>query len=99
MSVKIYIESLIYSDRHPPAPCRVRRAGKEATKDVFMCGAPLVDPGNTPLMDNLGKRIIAKYGKNESIYLQGANAFWLLVQAIQAAQSFDPTVVKGPSRY
>ena len=38
-------------------------AGKEATKDVFMCGATPIDPGNTPLMNEMGKRIIAKYGK------------------------------------
>ena len=69
-------------------------AGKDATKDVFMCGATPLDPGNTPLMNEMGKRITTKYGKNESIYLQGANSLWVLVQAIEAAQSLDPTVVK-----
>jgi branched-chain amino acid transport system substrate-binding protein len=70
-------------------------AGKDAAKDVFMCGATPMDPGNTPLMNEMGKRIAAKYGKDESIYLQGATAFWVLVQAIEAAQSLDPTVVKA----
>jgi len=70
-------------------------AGKEAAKDVFMCGATPIDPGNTALMNEMGKRITAKYGKNESIYLQGADALWVLVQAIEAAQSLDPTVVKA----
>jgi len=70
-------------------------AGKDAAKDVIMCGATPMDPGNTPLMNEMGKRIGAKYGKDESIYLQGATAFWVLVQAIEAAQSLDPTVVKA----
>lgn len=70
-------------------------AGPEATKDVFMCGATPIDPNNPPLMREMGKRITAKYGKDESIYLQGADSFWVLMQAIEAAQSLDPTVVKA----
>ncbi len=70
-------------------------AGAESAKDVFMCGATPDDPGNTALMNEMGKRIGAKYGKGESIYLQGATAFWVLTQAIEAAQSIDPTAVKA----
>ena len=70
-------------------------AGVEATQDVFMCGATPIDPGNTPLMNEMGKRITSKYGKNESVFLQGADSLWVLVQAIEAAQSLDPTVVKA----
>ena len=70
-------------------------AGAESAKDVIMCGATPDDPGNTALMNEMGKRIGAKYGKGESIYLQGATAFWVLIQAIEAAQSIDPTVVKN----
>ncbi len=70
-------------------------AGKEATKDVFTCAATPVDPGNTSLMNEMGKRIVAKYGKTESMTVQGADCLWVLIQAIEAAQSLDPTVVKA----
>lgn len=72
----------------------VNIAGVDATVDVFTVGATPNDPGNPPLMNEMSKRITDKYGKGTSIYLQGANSIWVLKQAIEAAQSLDPTVVK-----
>ena len=70
-------------------------AGAEAAKDVFTMGITAKDPKNPPLMNEMTKRIVDKYGANVSIYLQGANSLWILKQIIEAAQSFDPTVVKA----
>ena len=70
-------------------------AGKGASKDVFTVGVTPNDPGNPPLMNELTKRVTDKYGMKTSIYIQGANCLWALKEAIQAAQSLDPTVVKA----
>lgn len=70
-------------------------AGAEASKDVFTVSITAKDPKNPPLMNEMTKRIVDKYGPNTSIYLQGANSLWILKQIIEAAQSFDPTVVKA----
>ncbi|MGD0917995.1 MAG: ABC transporter substrate-binding protein [Thermodesulfobacteriota bacterium] len=70
-------------------------AGSEALKDVFTFAVTPYDLSNPPLMNEITKRIIAKYGPSTSIYLQGANSLWVLKQVIEAAQSLDPTVVKA----
>ena len=69
-------------------------AGKEASKDVF-CPIVTYNPGNPPLMKEINRRIVTKHGQGTSILLQTANALWVLKQAIEAAQSLDPTVVKA----
>jgi ABC-type branched-subunit amino acid transport system substrate-binding protein len=70
--------------------------GKDAAQELSDCGsAAPIDPANTPLMNELGKRITAKYGKNEPLFFQGADCLWVLAQAIEAAQSLDPTVVRA----
>ena len=70
-------------------------AGKETSKDVFTVAVTANDPANPSLMNEINKRIVTKYGPNVSIYLQGATSLWVLKQAIEAAESLDPTVVKA----
>jgi branched-chain amino acid transport system substrate-binding protein len=70
-------------------------AGKEACKDVYCCAVSVNDPGNPPVMNEICKRTIAKYGPGTSLFLQLANALWSLKEAITAAQSLDPTLVKA----
>lgn len=78
-----------------PAPLSeiVAIAGKTASKDVFGCAVTPVDPANTPLMNEIGKRVLAKYGKDTTINFMSANGLWILKQAIEAAGSTDPVAV------
>ncbi len=49
--------------------------------------------GVPPLMKEITKRGVAKFGKNFHWHSFGFNTLWSLVQAIESAQSLDPTVV------
>ena len=73
----------------------VNVAGKEATKNVIFAATNPNDRTNTPLMNELTKKITTKYGANTPIWIQDANSLWILKQVIEAAQSFDPTAVKN----
>jgi hypothetical protein len=46
-------------------------------------------------MEEIGKRIKAKYGPDESIHSETTNGLWVMLYAIQAANSLDTTVVKN----
>jgi branched-chain amino acid transport system substrate-binding protein len=69
-------------------------AGKEATKDVFTLAISADEPALPPIAKEICKRTVAKYGKDTSLYLTGADALWNLKYVIEAAQSLDPTAVK-----
>jgi len=45
-------------------------------------------------MAEMQDRLVEKYGKERSVHLQIVNAIWCLAQAIEYAQSLDPTVVR-----
>jgi ABC-type branched-subunit amino acid transport system substrate-binding protein len=53
------------------------------------------DPKNLPVAEEMARRLKAKYG-HELIYAAaiGFNGIWMITQAIEAAQSLDPTVVR-----
>jgi branched-chain amino acid transport system substrate-binding protein len=71
--------------------------GKEAASNFASTGVTadlMNDPATTPLMKEIVKRLTATYGAQRSIHLQVFNSIWCQAQAIQAAQSLDPTVVK-----
>jgi branched-chain amino acid transport system substrate-binding protein len=73
-------------------------SGKDAASNFCSTGitADLMnDPATTPLMKEIVKQLTATYGKQRSIHLQVFNSIWEINEAIQAAQSFDPTVVKN----
>jgi hypothetical protein len=46
-------------------------------------------------MKEVIRGIKAKHGNVVTIFIQGANTLWVLKEAIEAAQSLDPTVVKN----
>ena len=70
-------------------------AGKDVMKDVFTVAVTPGDSRNTPLMNEMASRITSKYGENSTVLLRSANSLWVLKQAIEAAQSLDPTAVKA----
>jgi branched-chain amino acid transport system substrate-binding protein len=70
-------------------------AGKEASTDFWSNGVTIGAPGNPPLLDEFARKLEAKH-KHKSFYFAGMgfDGIWVLVQAIEAAQSLDPEVVK-----
>ncbi len=70
-------------------------AGKDSAKGVVMNGVTPGNSANPPLMNEIAKRVITKYGPDTTLYLQSANSLWVLKQAVEAAQSLDPTAVKA----
>ena len=70
-------------------------AGPEAAENVLMHSITPNDHANPALMNDISKRLIAKYGENTPIYLQSANSLWVLKQVIEAAQSIEPDAIKA----
>ncbi len=68
-------------------------AGAAAATNV-LTGGITPGPGNPPLVNEIDKRLRAQYGDN-TLILDNANGLYVLVQAIEAAQSLDPTAVKN----
>ncbi len=70
-------------------------AGPQAAENVIMHSITPNDPANPKLMNDISKRLIAKYGESTPIYLQSANSLWVLKQVIEAAQSIEPDKIKA----
>ena len=70
-------------------------AGKEGAKNVFVHAPSLYAADNTPLMNELGKKLIAKHGADIPFWCHDANSLWVVKQVIEAANSFDPTAIKN----
>ncbi len=70
-------------------------AGKEASTDFWSNGVTIGAPGNPAMLDEFARKMEAKH-KHKSFYFaaMGFDGVWVLVQAIEAAQSLDPEVVK-----
>jgi branched-chain amino acid transport system substrate-binding protein len=81
----------------PPSVCQdiPTVAGKENTTNYYMPTFLPGDPKNPPVAVEMQRRLKAKYG-HELIYAGsvGFDTIWFITQAIEAAQSFDPTVVR-----
>jgi branched-chain amino acid transport system substrate-binding protein len=81
----------------PAANCQdiLTVAGKENTKLYCMLTFLPGDPKNPPVAVEMQRRLKAKYG-HEAMFsgAAGFDTIWLITQAIEAAQSFDPTVVR-----
>ena len=73
-----------------PGSCRQRKHN-ELLYANFSSG----DPKNPPIAVEMQRRLKAKYG-HELIYsgAAGFDAIWFITQAIEAAQSLDPTVAR-----
>jgi branched-chain amino acid transport system substrate-binding protein len=70
-------------------------AGKEASTNFFQHCVTPGDPKNPPLMEELLRRAEVKYGHRLIYYISvGFDNLWMLAQAIEAAQSLEPAVVK-----
>ena len=70
-----------------------RVAGKDSATDWFNT-SPVVDsPGMTPMIKQIKQMHLDKYGHFSLDYLIGWDGIWCLVQAIEKAQSLDPSVV------
>jgi branched-chain amino acid transport system substrate-binding protein len=70
-------------------------AGTEAAANVLISSVTPNDPGNPRLMNEISKRLVAKYGETTPVYLQSANSLWVLKQVIEAAKSIEPDAIKA----
>ncbi len=70
-------------------------AGTEAAANVLISSVTPNDPGNPSLMNEISKRLVAKYGESTPVYLQSANSLWVLKQVIEAAKSIEPDAIKA----
>ncbi len=69
-------------------------AGKAASTDFFIHQVDLDSPEMTPMIKEIVKMAKAKHGKTYGMHVFGFNAMYVLKQAIEKAQSIDPTAVK-----
>jgi branched-chain amino acid transport system substrate-binding protein len=80
-------------------PCNVSEfaniAGAEATENVFSVTLTAGDPELSAVADEIINRTVAQYGSDEPLHLKGANVLYIFKEAIEAADSLDPTVVKN----
>lgn len=69
-------------------------AGKAASTDFYTHNIAIGAPEMTPMIKEIAKRGKAKFKKASPTHVWGWSPSWSLVQAIEKAQSLDPTVVK-----
>jgi len=69
-------------------------AGAEFTTSILSNSMSAENPHNTPNMQEIVETLREQRGEERSIFFHQANAAWVLMKAIEAAQSLDPTVVK-----
>jgi branched-chain amino acid transport system substrate-binding protein len=69
-------------------------AGKKNSYNFFIHSLVLDSPAMTPMIKMMLKMARAKYKKAYSWDCWGFNAVWVLAQAIEKAQSLDPTRVR-----
>jgi branched-chain amino acid transport system substrate-binding protein len=79
-------------------PCNVSEfaniAGAAATEDVFAVTLTDNDPDNPPIIQELIDRTVAQQGPDQPLHFRGVNVLYILKEAIEAANSLDPTVIK-----
>jgi branched-chain amino acid transport system substrate-binding protein len=70
-------------------------AGKEVSNLFYQHGLLADDPQNDPMVKEIQSMARAKYGEQPIYYTAlGFDNAWMLLQAIEAAQSTDPTKVR-----
>ncbi len=85
----------IFMTNYQPAKDAITVAGKEASEGFLFQGLLATDPKNPPMVAEVQKRIKARFNSDIVYYSSlGVDNLWMLVQAIEAAQSLDPTAVR-----
>jgi ABC-type branched-subunit amino acid transport system substrate-binding protein len=79
---------------HNPATDVLEVAGPAASTNYFSTGITAESPDMLPMIKELAPRFIEKYGHALYYNYWGFNGIYVLVKAIEAAQSVDPTVVR-----
>lgn len=69
-------------------------AGPAASDGFYVHNLALDSPAMTPMIKEINKLAQAKYGRLSPTYVWAWNAAYCLTQAIEKAQSLDPTVVR-----
>jgi branched-chain amino acid transport system substrate-binding protein len=69
-------------------------AGPEASTEFYVHNIKVDAPEMTDMIKEINERALAKYGRTSPTYVWGFNAPYCLIQAIEEANSLDPTVVK-----
>ena len=87
----------IWASTYMPAEDVPKIAGKAASHLFYHHGLLANDPLNDPMVKELERMIKAKYSEQPPIYwvALGFDNMWMLLQAIEAAQSTDPTEVRA----
>jgi branched-chain amino acid transport system substrate-binding protein len=73
----------------------VNIAGAAATEDLATVTLSADEPDNPPLLQEMIDLTIAQYGADIPLHLKGANVLYIFKEAIEAANSLDPAVVKA----
>ena len=77
------------------APDVMEVAGKEASDNYFIHGIGVDDPEMPDMIKMILERGKAKYGHERIAFLvEGFDSVWVLVQAIEKAQSLDPDDIR-----
>ncbi|MGB6065483.1 MAG: ABC transporter substrate-binding protein [Desulfomonilaceae bacterium] len=81
---------------YPQAGDIFKIAGSENSANVYFHSLLPNDPKNPPIVGEVLRRLKAKSGNDENLCYaaHGFDNLWMVVQAIEAAQSLDPTVVR-----
>ncbi len=69
-------------------------AGVEASTEFYVHNIKFDDPDMTDMIKEIARRGEAKYGYASPTHVWGWNACYCLIQAIEEAQSLDPSVVR-----
>ncbi len=85
----------IWASTYMPAEDVPKIAGKEFSNLFYHHGILADDPQNDPMVKELQSMMQAKFSEQPPIYwvALGFDNVWMLLQAIEAAQSLDPTEV------
>jgi ABC-type branched-subunit amino acid transport system substrate-binding protein len=87
---------LIFQTNYAAADAILKVAGPEASTNFFLHSVTPGERTNPPLMEEVFRRTKAKYGHEEIMFThKGFDNIYILAQAIEAAQSLDPTDVKN----
>lgn len=85
----------IWCSTYQPAEDCLKIAGKEVSNLFYQHGILADDPQNAPIVKDLISMSRDKYSKQALYYTAlGYDNVWMLLQAIEAAQSIDPTEVR-----
>jgi ABC-type branched-subunit amino acid transport system substrate-binding protein len=94
IAYELGFDGVVFACNQNPLPDILSIAGKEAAKDYFGHDISADIPEQNPLLEEVIDRLVAEYGRVDLMMTCGYNAMYCLAQAIEAAQSVDPTVVR-----